>query len=88
MLLLGPIVPEMSNMSSAIFMTLTTNLIDLPQLREYMATGNHVLLPLLVFFYQKMISFATVICIALAVYLFTNAVVCEETVAVESIVEN
>jgi len=87
-LLLGPIVPEMSSLTGAIFMTLSTNLMDLPQLREYIASGANTWHPLIVFTFQKLMTFALVVCIALAVYLFAKAVACEETVAVESKMEN
>ena len=47
-----------------------------------MATGINVWQPLIIFFYQKLMVFSLVICIALAVYLFVNAIQYEETIAV------
>ena len=80
--LVGPFIPEMSNVQGAVVMSLSTNLLDLPQIREDMATGINVWQPIIIFFYQKLMVFSLVICIALAVYLFVNAIQYEETIAV------
>ena len=83
MLLLGPIIPEMSTFIGAMCMTLTVNPFELASFRDLMHDSNQMYYPIFGFYVNILCKLGTVIFIALVVYLFSHTVN-HETIAVEN----